>query len=142
MTQVDFYILKDGSRGDRFELACRITEKALKAGHRVTIHTPSEEEALKMDKMLWTYNEQNFIPHGLLDSADCKLNNVLIGNAENAHEEHDVLINLAMEVPTFFSRFQRLAECVDIDDVARQASRERYRFYRDRGYPLSTHEIA
>jgi len=142
VTQVDFYILKDGSKRDRFELACLVTEKALNAGHRVVIHTPSSDVAQKMDSMLWTYSDQSFIPHELLDNTDSSLNAVLIGNAQSAHEEHDVLINLAADVPTFFSRFQRLAECVDIDEVARQSSRERYRFYRDRGYPLNTHEIA
>ena len=94
-----------------------------------------------MERMLWTFQEQSFVPHGLLGDAEPEINPILIGNAEQAHEEHDVLINLATEVPTFFSRFERLAECVDNDDVARSASRERYRFYRDRGYPLSLHEI-
>ena len=95
-----------------------------------------------MDRMLWTFSEQSFVPHGLLGEVEADLNPILIGDAQQAHEEHDVLINLAMEVPTFFSRFERLAECVDNDDVARTASRERYRFYRDRGYPLNLHDIA
>ena len=94
-----------------------------------------------MDRLLWTFQEQSFLPHGLLGEAVPEINPVLIGDAEQAHAEHDVLVNLAMETPTFFSRFERLAECVDNDDVARAASRERYRFYRDRGYPLSLHEI-
>ena len=142
MTKVDFYILAENASSDRFQLACRIAEKARNAGHRVMIHTPSTEEAKHLDRMLWTFKEQSFVPHGLLGNCQAEINPVMIGNAEQAHEEHDVLINLAMEVPTFFSRFERLAECVDNDDVARTASRERYRFYRDRGYPLNLHNIA
>jgi len=111
-------------------------------GHRVVIHTRSAEEARHVDRLLWTFQEQSFVPHGLLGECESEITPILIGDAEQAHDEHDVLINLAMEVPTFFSRFSRLAECVDNDDVARTASRERYRFYRDRGYPLSLHEIA
>lgn len=142
MTQVDFYILKERAAGDRYQLACRIAEKAGNAGRRVVIHTASAQEARRMDGLLWTFREQSFVPHGLLGEADAQLNPILIGDAAQAHEEHDVLINLAMEVPTFFSRFERLAECVDNDEVARTASRDRYRFYRDRGYPLAVHEIA
>lgn len=142
MTQVDFYILQQAASGDRYRLACRVADKARQAGHRVVIHTCSAEEARHMDRMLWTFSEQSFVPHGLLGEVEADLNPILIGDAQQAHEEHDVLINLAMEVPTFFSRFERLAECVDNDDVARTASRERYRFYRDRGYPLNLHDIA
>lgn len=141
MTQVDFYILKDGAAGNRFLLACRIAEKARNAGHRVLIHTASNDESQHMDQLLWTFNESSFVPHGLLGDADPALNPVLIGDAQSSHEEHDVLINLAKEVPTVFSRFTRLAECVDNDEVVRTTSRDRYRFYRDRGYPLSVHEI-
>lgn len=142
MTRVDFYILKEGTTGDRYQLACRVAEKARQAGRRVVIHTSSPEEARHMDRMLWTFNDQSFVPHGLLGEAEAELNPILIGDAETATEEHDVLVNLAMQVPTFFSRFERLAECVDNDDAARTASRERYRFYRDRGYPLGLHDIA
>jgi DNA polymerase-3 subunit chi len=52
-----------------------------------------------------------------------------------------VLINLAAEVPEFFSRYERVAEVVDADAVRREQSRERYRFYRDRGYKLNTHQV-
>lgn len=142
MTQVDFYILKDDADGNRFLLACRVAEKARNAGHRVLIHTTSDDESRHMDQLLWTYNKSSFVPHGLLGDADPAQNPVLIGNAHSDHEEHDVLINLATEVPTVFSRFSRLAECVDNDEVVRTASRERYRFYRDRGYPLSVHELS
>ena len=141
MTQVDFYILQEGAGGDRYRLACRIADKARRAGHRVVIHTCSAEEARHMDRLLWTFQEQSFVPHGLLGEAVPEINPVTIGDAEQAHEEHVFLIIVAMESPSFFSRFERLAECVDYDDVVRSASRERYRFYRDRGYPMSLHEI-
>jgi DNA polymerase-3 subunit chi len=44
-------------------------------------------------------------------------------------------------VPPFFSRFHRVAELVDGDEEQRRQSRERYRFYRDRGYALENHPI-
>lgn len=141
MTKIDFYILSQGAGGNRFLLACRVAGKAHRAGHRVLIHTAIEEQARHIDRLLWTFNEQSFIPHGLLGQSDPAINPVLIGNALGADEEHDVLINLDPEIPTFFSRFQRLAECVDNDEAARNASRERYRYYRDRGYPLAMHDI-
>ena len=66
---------------------------------------------------------------------------MLIGWQPPPESEHDVLINLAPEVPNFFSRFARLAEPLDQEPGIREAGRERYRFYRDRGYPLESHQI-
>ncbi|MGV6826812.1 MAG: DNA polymerase III subunit chi [bacterium] len=141
MTRVDFYVLKDGARDNRFGIACRLAEKAWQQGHRVYVHTGSPEESIHLDRLMWTYREQSFVPHGILGDADSNSTPILIGNALEPANEHDVLINLALDVPPFFSRFDRVAECVDADANARQASRERYRYYRDHGYPLGTHEL-
>ncbi|MCZ6854116.1 MAG: DNA polymerase III subunit chi, partial [Gammaproteobacteria bacterium] len=51
----------------------------------------------------------------------------------------DVLINLSDHVPTFFGRFERVAEIVVGETTNR--GRERYQFYRDRGYPLFDHHL-
>lgn len=141
MTQVDFYILKEGSRGNRFSVACRLAEKAWQQGHRVYIHTCSEEESVHMDRLLWTFREQNFVPHGISSKVSPELNPVLIGDQPDPGDEHDVLINLNTEVPEFFSRFERVTECIDHDGTLRAASRERFKYYRDHGYPLKTHEL-
>ena len=66
---------------------------------------------------------------------------VTIGHDWEPEGECEVLINLDSDVPLFFSRFERVAEILDQDPQTRQKGRERYRFYRDRGYDLNTHEI-
>jgi DNA polymerase-3 subunit chi len=53
-----------------------------------------------------------------------------------------VLISLQEDVPPCFSRFERMVELVTSDEADRRRARERYRFYRDRGYPLEKHEVA
>lgn len=141
MTQVDFYILGEQSTGDRFQLACRIVDKAWQQGHRVYLHTNSDAESRHLDKLLWTQREESFIPHGLISESDGTLTPVLIGHNEQAGDEHDVLVNLAASVPPFFSRFSRVAELIDQDPAVREAGRNRYRTYRDRGYTLNTHNL-
>ncbi|MCG8428072.1 MAG: DNA polymerase III subunit chi [Chromatiales bacterium] len=141
MTQVDFYILAEQAPGNRHALACRLAEKAWQQGRRIYLHTSSAEESRHMDRLLWTFRDGSFIPHGLTENADPTLNPILIGNDNSAGEEHDVLINLATTVPDFFSRFERIAELIDHDPEIRKAGRDRYRFYRDRGYPMQTHDI-
>ena len=53
-----------------------------------------------------------------------------------------VLINLHDAAPPFFSRFERLAEIVGADEAGTAAARERFRFYRERGYELRTHNLS
>lgn len=142
MTQIDFYVLDSAARGDRYHLACRIAEKARSAGRRILIHSRSAEEIAHVDRLLWTYWDDRFIPHGRLGRDEATLNPILIGDATQAMDEHDVLINLSEDLPGFFSRFERLVECVDHDVEVKQASRERFRYYRDHGYPLKTHTVS
>ena len=66
---------------------------------------------------------------------------VTIGTDVTPQTFDGVLINLAQTVPTFFSRFERTLEIVDDCDAARAQSRDRYRFYQKRGYPLQHHTL-
>lgn len=141
MTQIDFYILGGKAKGDKFSLVCRLTEKAYQAGHRVCINTDSEHDLQRINEALWTYNEQSFIPHDIHDEQTLIKAPVLLANQLTQTDEHDVLINLAANVPGCFSQFERLLEPVDHDESNKDAGRNRYRYYRDCGYSINNHEI-
>lgn len=141
MTRVDFYILSEQSSENRYHFACRLAEKAYRQGRRVYIHTASPDEARHLDRLLWTFRDGSFVPHGCLPEADPAVTPVLIGHDGNAGDEQDVLINLGAEPPAFFSRFERVAEPLDNDPAVKASGRDRFRYYRERGYPLETHNI-
>jgi DNA polymerase-3 subunit chi len=144
VTQVDFYILDSDSDDARLRLACRIVDKATQLDRHVFIHATSDHEARQLDELLWTFSQGSFIPHRVVRETldQPPLEPVLIGvNQAPAPGRWDVLINLGSEVPEFFSRYERVAEVVDANAARREQSRERYRFYRDRGYPLNTHQV-
>ncbi|MGD8616362.1 MAG: DNA polymerase III subunit chi [Gammaproteobacteria bacterium] len=141
MTQVDFYVLSGDSPENRLRFACRLTDKAYRLGHRVFIHTESAKQTRALDDLLWTFQQSSFIPHGSDPGAGPVTPPVLLGHDVEPDAGNQVLINLAAEVPLFFSRFERVAELVDDNAEIRRAGRTRYSFYRERGYPLRTHEI-
>jgi DNA polymerase-3 subunit chi len=141
MTSVDFYILRESSRMDRLQLTCRLVEKAFRAGKRICINTASEAEARTLDEMLWTFSEKSFLPHDLADTGDSELSPVKIFSGLGDTDEHEVLINLAEEVPVCFSQFERLLEPVDQVPQNLENGRKRYRYYRDCGYDINNHEI-
>ena len=144
MTQVDFYVV-DSDLGDaRLRIVCRIAEKANDANQHVFIYGCSDVEAKKLDELLWTLSQGSFIPHKIVrEGADAApAESVIIGlNRGPLGERWDLMINLAADVPEFFSRYKRVAEVVDSDATRRAQSRDRYRFYRDRGYTLNTHQV-
>ena len=144
MTQVDFYILDSDSDDARLRLACKIVDKATQLDNHVFIHATSDAEARQIDELLWTFSQGSFIPHRIVrgELTEPPLEPVLIGvNQQPGTGRWDVLINLAGDVPEFFSRYERVAEVVDANATRREQSRERYRFYRDRGYKLNTHQV-
>jgi DNA polymerase-3 subunit chi len=144
VTQVDFYILESDSEDARLRLACRIVDKATQQDQHVFINSSSDSEAQKLDELLWTFSQGSFIPHKVVRQAVdvAPREPVVIGLSQApAGDRWDVLVNLAAEVPDFFSRYERVAEVVDGNAARREQSRERYRFYRDRGYQLNTHQV-
>ena len=144
MTRVDFYVLDDKAEGARERFACRLVEKAWRLKHKIYLHAASAQDAQHLDQLLWTFRDGSFVPHalesGALDGALAAATPVRIGSGPEPAFDADLLVNLDREVPLFFSRFERVAEIVAGEDD-KAAARERFRFYRDRGYALEHHQI-
>jgi DNA polymerase-3 subunit chi len=147
MTRIDFYIIEQGSDEATDSFICRLTEKAWSKDNMVYLHTQDEQHATKFDELLWTFSENSFLPHLQLQNIAPAgaANDILIGHPnleESPSHCHDVLINLHHEAPSFFSQFERVAEIITNDETSRSKGRERYQFYRDRGYALETHKMS
>jgi len=141
MTRIDFYIIEDDQRQARPLLACRLAEKAYGLDHTIYIHTGDQQQAQQLDQLLWTFRDGSFIPHCLRHDEVADQAPVVIGYDTEPETHNQVLINLDNEVPLFFSRFERVAEVIAGDEEARKLGRERFKFYRDRGYELKTHNL-
>jgi DNA polymerase-3 subunit chi len=50
--------------------------------------------------------------------------------------QDDILINLTQKQLTTFSRFRQLIELVSTEEQDKELARQRYIFYRDRGYEI------
>lgn len=141
MTRVDFYVLDNPDERQHRHLICRLTEKAWREGRTVHIRCENADSATALDDLLWTYKDTSFLPHATQDTADAAQVPVTLGHGSQMPDTTDVLINLALEVPDYFSRFERVMETTGSDPNARNAARERYRFYQERGYALNTHKL-
>jgi DNA polymerase III subunit chi len=139
MTQVDFYVLPESSPRARALFTCKLAEKAFGLGHRSYVHLASEIVARELDNFMWTFRDRSFLPHCL--AGDDVQAPIHLGFGQEPAEDFHLLINLSPQIPGFFSRFERVAEVLDANDEIRAQGRERFRFYKDRGYPLETHKL-
>ncbi len=137
MTRIDFYQLETDEAPLIF--TCRLIEKAYRAGNQIYVHTTSSKQSGELDDLLWSFREDRFIPHAI--EGETGKSPIKIGNDHEPVDHQDVLINLSGEVPDFFSRFERVAEIVPLNESSRDSARNNYRFYKERGYDLKYHKI-
>lgn len=138
MTQIDFY----SNAADKLTTACRIVAKAYGLKHRIVVACADADIAQRIDRLLWTTPATGFIPHCAPESPLARETPVIIDyrDAEPLHDQ--VLVNLRDDRPAFFARFERLIEIVTLDESDKERARERFRFYRERGYPLRNTDLA
>jgi len=138
MTHIDFFF----NVPHKFHHVAKLGEEAVAKGQRVLILTADPAAANKLQSVLWSHSPTGFLPN--CRSHDrLAAETPLVIDCDGADLPHDdVLINLQQVQPPFFSRFRCLIELVGMDEDDRACARERFRFYRDRGYAIRTFDVA
>ena len=139
MTEIAFHF----NLPDKTAYLCRLLRKAVAHGARVAV---SGDQLLmtELDKALWSFSATDFVPHCLAssDSVIVDASPVVLGVDASAAPHHDVLLNLAEDVPAGFERFNRVIEVVGDGVQDRSMSRRRWKHYEDRGYSIVRHDLA
>jgi DNA polymerase-3 subunit chi len=138
MTEISFL---HGVR-DRLQAVVTWLGQACSDGTKVLVYAPLGDQRDQLDRLLWTHPATGFAPHCMEgDKLAAETPIVLAAKLDNP--PHDgCLLNLSDEVPPGFSRFQQLIEIVSVNDADRLPGRERFRFYKERGYPLEARDIS
>lgn len=139
MTRVGFYVVQAADQAQRLQVAVRLADKAFQQGHNIFINAVDEDQARTLDDLLWTFRPASFLPHGLHGQEQS--DTIAIGWGQEPAGHNDLLINLQLEIPGFFSRFRRVAEVVTQDPESLQALRRSWTFYKARGYQLEKHDV-
>jgi len=129
MTDVSFYKLS-GNLQVALALVCQLAQKALKSNQQVLCLVDNNETAEQLNKMLWDFQ------------ASAEQTPIAITVDSNPADHHSILINLQAEIPTWFSRFERVMEIIYQQPEYEQAKRDNFKFYKERGYPLSFHDLS
>lgn len=137
MTEISFY----SHAPDKLGVARQLVAKAWGQKLNVLVYALDEATAASFDRLLWTQPALSFVPHCRDSSPLAASTPVIIGERADALPSADVLINLSNEPPPVFSRFERLVEIVTEDEADVLRGRQRYRFYKDRGYELVNYDL-
>lgn len=135
MTRIDFH----SNVGDSLLYACRLIRKAYQAG-QPTIVLAEPERLRAFDEQLWTFSPLDFVPHCMAGTSLAAQTPIVLASDLDDVPHYQVLLNLGASVPAQFARFERLLEVVGNAHNELAAGRERYRFYRDRGYALNNYK--
>lgn len=138
MTRIDFHF----NVPDRIAYACRLARKVRSSGSQLVIHSSDPQILSRLDQALWTFSALDFLPHCHVSDRLASETPILLADTSCDTPHHDVLVNLDAEQPEFFSRFERLIEIVTTEDEDVLAGRQRWKFYKDRGYQLNKFDIA
>jgi DNA polymerase-3 subunit chi len=139
VTRIDFYVQKQISQTTHEHLICKITEKAWQNQHEIFLLCTNTEQVNRLDELLWTFSSTSFIPHS--STCDDGGQAVILSTEKKTLKNYEILINLTHDVPEYAGKFSRVIESTGYNEAMRENARKKYKYYKDRGYPLFTHEI-
>ncbi|SNS98280.1 DNA polymerase III, chi subunit [Noviherbaspirillum humi] len=138
MTRIDFH----SNVPDKLLYACRLVRKARGANFQVVVLAQDAPMLNRFDELLWTFSDLDFLPHAQSHEPHAAMTPIILTADDEAELPHrQILVNLSDRTPAAFASFERMFEIVSSEENDRALGRERYRYYKDRGYPL-THFIA
>ena len=132
MTRIEFFFNVE----DKLQKIAELCGSAVRKGRRLMVYSADAETTVRLEDYLWSSPAVGFLPHCRPGHALAEVTPIIVDHQGEQLVHDDVLINLQSGYPPFFSRFRRLIEIVGLDEADRGAARERYRFYRDRGYEI------
>lgn len=138
-SEVRFYQLQ---RATLAEALPRLVEKARAAGMRVVVQVTTAERRGEIDELLWTYDDESFLPHVTDADADAAQADILVALAPQAppppgRAEALFLIDGAAlpDEPTAYARVLLVFD--GADEEATQLARERWRAVKAAGLDAS-----
>jgi len=132
MTKIRFYT----DVTDQVALMQHLVSQALSRQRQVTIYVPDRERAVQLSEGLWQQSADSFFPNALADAAHAVLTPVQLAWQPEQIWQDDLLFNCQATLPKFFSRYRHVFELIGTDEAEKAAGRQRWAFYRDRGYEI------
>lgn len=138
MTETLFYHLERRSLDD---VLPGLVERTLERGWRALIKAESADRAAAIDNLLWTYDDQSFLPHAQVGEGDAKRQPVLVTTEDaNANEANVLFLVGGAEPPAWdgaeaFTRIVLMFDGRDADSLSR--ARGAWKSAKDAGHDVT-----
>ncbi|MGN6328357.1 MAG: DNA polymerase III subunit chi [Rhodanobacter sp.] len=133
--RADFYLIaKPRFREQPLLLVCELARKAYAAQQPLLILTRDFAQAEAVDELLWSFDEDSFIPHQLAGDEDDATTAVLIVPLGMETADRPLVLNLRDACAP--GNYERVLEVVSADPSAREGSRARWKEYQRRGFEV------
>jgi DNA polymerase-3 subunit chi len=126
---------------DKLDFACRLLRKACRQGGRVMVTAP-EPELAELDRLLWAFDEREFLPHVRVPGASTAVaarTPIWLGTRAAPEGAPAVLVNLGADAPSSWEALERLIEVVAAAPEDAERGRERWRAYKASGLNIKHH---
>ena len=145
MTRVDFYY----NVSDQLIFAYRIVRKVfydskVKVDMPLIVKCCNEYQLNTFDDLLYSFSHNDFIPHVKdLDKLQSKTPIILVKEPWCLSKKiyPSIFLNLGLNIDNYFSAFDRVIEIISNNEKDKKIGREKYSFYKTRGYKIFNHDI-
>lgn len=143
MARIDFYILNQEDFKSKLHFTCKIIQKIHDLNLKVLVRTPDSAKSEIMDRLLWTFRQNSFIPHTIFSTDGVLWTDypIQISHEHHCPDEANVLINLQEETDEEYLKYERIVELVGNNQEDKINARKRYRYYRDQGIEPHSHQV-
>jgi DNA polymerase-3 subunit chi len=94
-----------------------------------------QSEIRTLSENLWGNSGVNFLPHTINKAYE---NEMIILSNDRIDWMDDTLINFSSSMIDGFNRYLKLIELVTDDEKTKEKARDRFKFYKDCGYKVSS----
>ena len=121
------------------EAVCRTAAKLYQQGKRVYVLAPTQAEAVRLNELMWTFDDQSFVPHDLWQGGGQGEDPVVVGWAAdtNPNDAETLLLAGARPVGDLIASAALFSSILDFvpqwDEAEKRAARERFRGFREAG---------
>jgi DNA polymerase-3 subunit chi len=129
---VNFHLPSLDNEGCEHYLA-NLIEKMYLENFEIYVVTRSEQASQKMDQFLWSFRDDSFLPHQIVEEGGFDAP-ILISHRILPDPNHYVVINLKDEMADL--RFKSIIEFVYPNEAAKAIARKKYREYQQHGCKL------
>ena len=116
----------------------KLLEKVLERGHRAIVLAGSNERVEILNTILWTYEENSWLPHGSASDGPPEAQPIFLTAEEENLNGADVLVTVDNRNPTKTQDFVRIIDIFEgqSNDLVLDA-RRRWRNYKDLGFKMT-----